>query len=149
MECYRCDHRKVVESGRYAVTPYAETPCAKCKLDDASLHTLEADTEDRTDPLEIAAPAIDEEREDVMPVSVLAECVRQLMALPQDVRDVVCMRVLGLTYREIARRQGLTTAGAEARHERGMNLFPPLRQMFARKTAKVAMRKKTGSVALS
>ncbi|MEI8122176.1 MAG: hypothetical protein WCI20_08990 [bacterium] len=59
---------------------------------------------------------------------------------------VVCMRVLGLTYREIARRQGLTTAGAEARHERGMNLFPPLRQMFARKTAKVAMRKKQGSV---
>ena len=81
-----------------------------------------------------------------MPVSVLAEFVRQLMALPQDVRDVVCMRVLGLTYREIARRQGLTTAGAEARHERGMNLFPPLRQMFARKTAKVAMRKKQGSV---
>jgi len=147
MECYRCDHRKVVESGRYAVTPYAETPCAKCKLDDASLHTLEADEEVLADPPEAAAPANDEDCEDVMPVSVLAEFVRQLMALPQDVRDVVCMRVLGLTYREIARRQGLTTAGAEARHERGMNLFPPLRQMFARKTAKVAMRKKPVSMA--
>ena len=78
----------------------------------------------------------------VYPISVLTELVQHLMALPQDVRDVVCMRVQGLTYRQIARRQGLTTAGAEARHERGMSLFPPLRELFTRKMVKRGLRRK-------
>jgi hypothetical protein len=54
------------------------------------------------------------------------------------------MRFLGMSYRQIARRQGLTTAGAEARHERGMRLFPPLRALFARKMVKRGLRRKPG-----
>ncbi|MEI6150415.1 MAG: sigma factor-like helix-turn-helix DNA-binding protein [bacterium] len=155
MECHQCKHRKAVESGRYAVAPYEETPCAKCGLEDASIRTLESDdgrpafivgADEGTDPLEIVAPMPYEEPEErLYPISVLTELVQHLMALPQDVRDVVCMRVQGLTYRQIARRQGLTTAGAEARHERGMSLFPPLRELFARKMVKRGLRRKAGA----
>lgn len=45
-----------------------------------------------------------------------------------------------MTYPEIARKQRITTAGAEARHERAMRLFPELRQLFILKTAKQKMR---------
>lgn len=115
------------------------------------MRTLEADegrpafvvgAEDGVEPAEAAAPEPDEEGVDMMPVDVLAEFAGRLLELPQDVRDVVCMRFIGLSYREIGRRQGLTTAGAEARHERGMRLFPPLRALFTRKMVKRRLRRK-------
>ncbi len=34
--------------------------------------------------------------------------------------------------------------GAEARHERGMSLFPPLRELFTRKMVKRGLRRKAG-----
>ena len=56
--------------------------------------------------------------------------------MTQDFRDVVCLRFIGLTYPEIAVKQGITSAGAEARHERAMRLFPELRELFILKTAR-------------
>jgi hypothetical protein len=150
MECHECKHRKAVESGKYAVTPFRETPCGRCTLTDISMRTLEVDegrpvyvgrTEGVDVPPEEAVPEPDESV-DMMPVDVLVEVCAGILSLPQDVRDVVCMRVVGLSYRQIGRRQGITTAGAEARHERGMSLFPPLRELFSRKMVKRGMRRK-------
>ncbi len=152
MECHECKHHKAVETGKYAVTPFRDTPCGRCTLTDISMRTLEADesrpvfacgTEDGEAPLEEAVPEPDESV-DMMPVDVLVEVCAGILSLPQDVRDVVCMRVVGLSYRQIGRRQGITTAGAEARHERGMSLFPPLRALFARKMVKRGIRRKAG-----
>lgn len=68
------------------------------------------------------------------------------MALPQELRDVVCWWFVGLSYPWIARKQGITTAGAEARHERAMRLFPELRQLFFLKTSRQKMRQPAGTV---
>ncbi len=153
MECHECKHHKAVETGKYAVTPFRETPCGRCTLTDISIRTLEADedrpvfacgTEDGEAPEEAVAAEPGEEIVDMMPVDVLVEVCAGILSLPQDVRDVVCMRVIGLSYRQIGRRQGITTAGAEARHERGMSLFPPLRALFSRKMVKRGIRRKAG-----
>jgi hypothetical protein len=153
MECHRCPHREAVENGKYAVGSFRQTPCARCILEDVSARTLEADeerpvfavgSEEGVEAPEPVAPEPEEETADMMPVEVLAEFAGRLLELPQDVRDVVCMRFLGMSYRKIGRRQGLTTAGAEARHERGMRLFPPLRALFARKMVKRGLRRKPG-----
>jgi DNA-directed RNA polymerase specialized sigma24 family protein len=76
-----------------------------------------------------------------LPLDVLEELVSRLLTLPQELRDVVCWRFMGLEYKEIARKQKLTTAGAEARHDRAMQLFPELRQLFIVKTARKTMRR--------
>jgi DNA-directed RNA polymerase specialized sigma24 family protein len=81
-----------------------------------------------------------------LPVDVMEELVARLLTLPQELRDVVCWRFMGLEYKEIARKQRITTAGAEARHDRAMRLFPELRQLFIVKTARQKMRQPTGTV---
>jgi DNA-directed RNA polymerase specialized sigma24 family protein len=85
-------------------------------------------------------PFAEEVVETKMPVGVMEELVARLLSLPQELRDVVCWRFTGLTYPEIARVQRITTAGAEARHERAMRLFPELRELFIVKTARQKMR---------
>jgi len=151
MECHHCQHREAIERGRFVVAPFRQTPCARCVLGDVSIRTLDVDegrpafvvgSEDGVESVEVAAPDPDGDTDGLMPVEVLAEFVGRLLELPQDVRDVVCMRFVGMSYRQIARRQGLTTAGAEARHERGMRLFPPLRALFVRKMVKRGLRRK-------
>ena len=147
MECHRCPHREDMAAGKYANTAFAETPCAQCELREVSLRTLAVDPErpafvpgqngaaDGTCemvpfPGEVVAP------EAKLPVDVMEEFVVRLLELPQDVRDVVCWRFVGLDYREIAQKQQITTAGAEARHRRAMRQFPELRQLFTVKTAR-------------
>lgn len=151
MECHRCEHREKVESGKFARSRFRRTPCAKCELREVSVRTMavdlgrpvyvpggdgagEATCEMVPFPEEMVVP----ERQ--LPVGVMEELVARLLELPQDVRDVVCLRFMGLEYKEIARRQRITSAGAEARHERAMRLFPELRELFIRKTAKAKMR---------
>lgn len=75
-----------------------------------------------------------------LPVTVLEELVERLLTLPRELRDVVCWRFMGLEYKEIGRKQRITTAGAEARHDRAMRLFPELRQLFIVKTRRQRMR---------
>ncbi len=159
MECHRCKNREAIEAGKYAQMTFGKTPCAKCELREVSLRTMAIDV-DRpayvvgTDggasatcemvpfPEELEA----EVAEAKLPVDVLEELVERLLTLPQDLRDVVCWRFMGLEYKEIARKQRITTAGAEARHDRAMRLFPELRQLFIVKTARQRMRQPAGTV---
>ena len=75
-----------------------------------------------------------------LPVSVMEELVARLLALPQELRDVVCWRFMGKEYQEIARKQRITTAGAEARHRRAIRMFPELSELFILKTTRMKMR---------
>jgi DNA-directed RNA polymerase specialized sigma24 family protein len=151
MECHRCQHRKVIDSGRYARTPFRRTPCAKCELRELSPRTVAVDPDRPAyvtgkdcpgEPTcEMVTFAEEEETDEAMlPVGVMEELVARLLNLPQEVRDVVCLRFAGMDYKDIGRRQRITAAGAEARHERAMRLFPELRELFVLKTARHRMR---------
>lgn len=145
MECHRCPHREKVKAGKYARTRFGRTPCAKCDLRESSMRTMAVDLDrpvylpggssDGTCEI-VPCPEELEVAEAKLPVVVMEELVARLLTLPLDVRDVVCLRFSGLEYKEIARRQGITAAGAEARHERAMLLFPELRELFILKTAR-------------
>jgi hypothetical protein len=150
MECHRCKHREDLEAGKYAAVPFRKTPCAKCELKEVSLRTMEVDPDrpvyvvGKDAGVETTVPCPEEMEataEIKLPLDVLEELVSRLLTLPQELRDVVCWRFMGLEYKEIARKQKLTTAGAEARHDRAMRMFPELRQLFIVKTARQTMRR--------
>ena len=151
MECHRCQHREALEAGKYAGVPFRRTPCAKCELKEVSIRTMEVDPDrpvfmpGREGLLESSCrvePFPDEaEGEDKsMPVRVMEELVARLLTLPTELRDVVCWRFAGMEYQEIAKRQKITAAGAEARHRRAMRMFPELRELFIVKTARMKLR---------
>jgi len=145
MECHRCEYGEAVKAGKYARTRFGRTPCAKCDLRESSMRTMAVDLDrpvylpgvasDGTCEM-IPCPEELEVTEAKLPVVVMQELVARLLELPQDLREVVCLRFSGLEYKEIARRQRITAAGAEARHERAMGLFPELRELFILKTAR-------------
>ena len=151
MECHRCPHSEDVAAGKYLNVGFALTPCGKCELLEFSLRTMPLD-EDRpayvpgadggVEPTCEMVPFPEEEEVEAakLPVHVMEEFIVRLLALPDDVRDVVCWRFIGLTYPQIADKQRTTTAGAEARHRRAMRMFPELRQLFILKTARQKMR---------
>ncbi len=151
MECHRCQHREALEAGKYAGVPFRRTPCAKCELKEVSLRTMEVDPERpvfvprreglpestcRVEPFPDEAEVEDKS----MPVRVMEELVTRLLTLPAELRDVVCWRFAGMEYQEIAKRQKITTAGAEARHRRAMRMFPELSQLFILKTTRMKLR---------
>ena len=156
MECHKCEHHEAVEAGKYVGVPFELTPCSKCDLQEVSIRTMEIEP-DRpvyvpgrqsggTPGLggagvhwDVPFPEELEAEEATIPVNLIEEFITRLLGLPEVVRDVVCLRFIGLTYPEIARKQGITTAGAESRHRRAMRMFPELRQLFILKT----MRQKT------
>jgi DNA-directed RNA polymerase specialized sigma24 family protein len=45
--------------------------------------------------------------EATIPVDLIEEFITRLLGLPDVLRDVVCLRFIGLTYSEIARKQGI------------------------------------------
>jgi hypothetical protein len=149
MECHKCKHREDLEAGKYAKTRFRRTPCGKCELREISIRTMEVDL-DRpiydpgkggpSQPVYDVDPFAEEAVETKMSVGVMEELVARLLSLPRELRDVVCWRFTGLTYPKIARKQRITTAGAEARHKRAMRLFPELRELFIAKTARKKMR---------
>ena len=76
-----------------------------------------------------------------LPISVMNEVIFILLSMPPEVRDVLCWRFSGMSYRDIATLQGITIAGAEVRLWRAMKKWPALRALFAEKAAKQARRK--------
>jgi len=152
MQCHRCEHHEAVEAGKYALVSFEETPCAKCELLEDSSRTMQVELDrpvyvpghdegvEPTYQMVLFPEEAEPEAETSLPVEVMGELVGRLLSLPRELRDVVCWRFMGLSYPRIARKQQITTAGAEARHDRAMRLFPELRKLFARKIAKRQMR---------
>jgi hypothetical protein len=147
MECHKCEHREELADGKYAGIPFRRTPCARCELKQDSTRTMEVDPERPVyvpggeTGMPMPCPTEDEAAaEPELPMSVMEELVARLLTLPGELRDVVCWRFAGMEYQEIAKRQRITTAGAEARHRRAMRMFPELRELFVVKTARMKMR---------
>ena len=152
MECHRCEYHEAVEAGKYVGVPFELTPCSKCDLQELSIRTIEFNVErpvdvQKSDGAEntqwqagagvhwdVPFPEEEEAAEATIPLNLIEEFITRLLGLPECVRDVVCLRFIGLTYPEIARKQEITTAGAESRHKRAMRLFPELRELFILKT---------------
>ena len=141
MECHKCKDRSDIEAGKFARKPYAETPCAKCELKVNSVYTLEYN-EDRESRIQSAVCSEQmTENEELLPVSVMREAMVEFLRLPPEIRDVVCWRFAGMSYRDIAVLQGITVAGAEVRLWRAMKKWPALTALFGEKAAKQSRRK--------
>ena len=141
MECHCCPHRADIDAGKYARTPFRRTPCAKCALKESSFKTLEFDVWRRdagVGPEGMAATEVEAEGDgaEAMPVSVLTELAAALISLPSELRDVVCWRLAGWSYRKIGVAQGIGATAVEMRHQRAMKLCPCLWAAFARKMAR-------------
>ena len=77
----------------------------------------------------------------LLPASTFATCLQGLLALDPELRELVALRFLGLSYREIAERQGISTQLAEMRHKRAIREWPALADLFPKKMAKQSRRK--------
>lgn len=145
MFCHKCCHDADVRAGKYAGVAYEETPCAKCSMKMCSVGSREFEDWRRDETVKLE-DIPDEARDGggratEMPVEVLVELVAGLLALPTAFRDVVCWRLCGWSYRDIAAAQGITPAGAEWRHKRALEMSPLLASAFAAKAARRERRK--------
>lgn len=140
MECHRCSHAAEVRDGRWRGVRWERTPCSRCELVQSSAGTKEykdnmAIDEGAPKPWEFEE-APESEKEEMLPLAVMAQAVAGLMSMDSLTREVVCQRYMGKRYRLIAEAHGVSTAAAEHRHARALVRWPALREMFAAKWAK-------------
>jgi DNA-directed RNA polymerase specialized sigma24 family protein len=142
--CHSCKFKQAVDAGEFKNTPWEEVPCSSCDVMTGVGFAVEYDDSRESGDHAVEPPAHCMARggqEKMLPVSVMSQVVTGLMTLKPELRDVVSLRYLGLTYPEIAERQGVTMACVEKRHRRAMELWPALREMFPEKVAKKRRRK--------
>ena len=77
----------------------------------------------------------------MLPVATISSIIQGLLFLDPELRDLVAWRYQGLTYKEIGRRQGISTQLAEMRHKRALRDWPALESLFPEKIAKQSRRK--------
>ena len=141
MECHKCEHRAAIEAGKYHRVAWADTPCAKCPvlMDPPPFAGGVIVSDAQNDlPDEQQAPVPDQVDDldgggqyDL--VSRLVPFVARLLSLGPVTRDVVCYRLAGKSYREIADILGVSVARVEQRQCRAMREWPELASFFASK----------------
>lgn len=150
MECHKCQWAVRIKEWEHDGTPFAETPCARCTLNEVSAGTLAYDEGRRGSeeadcgltPADEAEAAEEPDAGDVLPVSVMADAVRLLLSLPKDALEVIRLRYGGLPYAEIARLMGKSVDAVEKRHERVLEKNPVLGELFPRKVRKQRARQR-------
>ncbi|VGO19142.1 sigma factor-like helix-turn-helix DNA-binding protein [Pontiella sulfatireligans] len=159
MLCHKCPHYDSIQRGDYASKPWKDTPCAKCKMGEDTFYSVPFDEEQPVvagggDPgPAMSAYTVAEGRDPgsadrcslpgdtMLPASTLATCLQGLLTLDPELREIVALRFLGLSYREIAERQGTSVQLAEMRHKRALRDWPALESLFPEKVAKQSRRK--------
>jgi hypothetical protein len=143
--CHTCEHATAIAEGKFAGKRWEDVPCSTCDVMSGAGFALEFD-ESRgvVGDQQLAVGSSREGLEDRLPVSVMREIVVGLLKLRPELRDVVAWRYAGVKYADIALVQGVTRACVEKRHRRAMELWPALRSLFPRKSAKQSMRKPHG-----
>lgn len=149
--CHTCPFKPKVDAGEYKDTPWEEVPCSSCEVMSGVGFSVEYDDE-RPEPQSgyggreqgVKPVGSEPEEEKMLPLDVMRSAMTGLMTLKPELRDVVCWRYLGLTYPEIAERQGVTVACVEKRHRRAMEVWPALKELFPEKVAKRKRRKPHG-----
>lgn len=134
MTCHTCPHYEDVMRGVYSTSPWRESPCAKCNLNETAPHEILLDEEHP--PAEaLSTPDDGTDESALLPADVLTQFVTGFLSLPPEQRDVVSLRYQGLQYKEIAERQGVTTQCVEKRHRLAMRDWPVLESLFPYKVA--------------
>ena len=148
-KCHKCKHDAEVKAGKYKGVPFRLTPCGKCAWRENSAHTKEYDDE----KVYAAGPVCkvwdtchgEEEADPLMPMSVLTSAVSLLLRLTPKTFAVIGMRLDGMPYKEIARRQHSTMAATEALLRRAMSKHPDLKSLLVLKAEKQKWRRRSGS----
>lgn len=148
MRCHTCPHHDYIQRGDYSSKPWNETPCSSCKAREDWLYSVPFDEEKPPVPA-LGYPALSCDSDSVvkprsvsdtvaeeMPVDALARFFDGMLRLPSELRDIVAWRFLGVSYKEIAKRQGTSIQLAEMRHKRAIRECPLLRSLFPEKVAK-------------
>ena len=146
--CHRCPHSK--HMALYSEIEWRLTPCSQCPQlneDAASFRTLAFDETRGTpeneggekdeggrmkDESEVGGQA----DEPVLPVSVLAEAVRMLLALPLRTFRILQRRLRGDSYRLIGEELQVTPQAAEVQLRRALKAQPHLRCLLPKKEAR-------------
>ena len=77
----------------------------------------------------------------LLPVGLFADFIKGLFLLDSDLRDVISLRFLGATYREIGEQLGISTQLAEMRHKRALREWPLFEAFFPEKVARRTRRR--------
>jgi len=148
MRCHTCPHHEAVQRGDFSSKPWNTIPCSTCLPGDEVFFSVPLDEENPPVPAPgySLSPADDDPAikrryssvplADVMPVEVLAKFIEGLLSLSAELRDIIAWRFLGISYKEIAKRQGTSIQLAEMRHKRALRECPLLRTLFPEKIAK-------------
>lgn len=142
MECHKCGFAERIKTAEFENVPWSETPCSRCELTESSKATIEYDDDrsttwdQRQEDQELGSGV------DLMPVSVLADAVSLMLALPKDALEVLRLRYGGMPYREIADTMGLKVDAVEKRLGRTLTKNPVLGTLFPRKVRKQAARRR-------
>lgn len=135
MTCHTCPHYEDVMRGVYDSSPWRESPCAKCNLNETAPHAVPYDDEHPPAAAAIDSPDDCTDQPTLLPADVLSQFITGFLSLPPEQRDVISLRYQGLPYKEIAQRQGVTTQCAEKRHRLAMRDWPVLKSLFPFKVA--------------
>ncbi len=143
--CHNCVHSAAIADGVYADREWDKVPCSTCDVMSGVGYAVDYEDWRKThDERAIHKLQRPEEPElDLLPLSVLRDWLIGFLKLPPHYRDVIAWRYAGMRYEDIALAQGVTTACAEKRHSRALDLWPELGELFPSKVSKRANRKKS------
>ncbi len=143
MNCHSCPHQVAVKRGDYDSKPWNETPCSGCKLGEDTFFSVPLDEEHPPVSAQgdsahasVNSPAMPDTVAEQLVYGSLVSFFDSLLSLPSEQRDVVAWRFQGLTYWQIAERQGTSSQLAEMRHKIALKKYPILRTLFPEKVAK-------------
>lgn len=143
MNCSRCEFAAKIKEAEHGGIRFEDTPCARCKLTEDSSHTMEFD--EARDALESGdqRTGVGGQADDpALPLSVLAEALREILTLPPDTLHVLQARYLGRSYVEIGRETGTTAQAAEVKVRRLLEKNAHLRHLLPAKARKQEARKR-------
>ncbi len=139
--CHNCPVADEIAAGAFENAAWDEVPCSTCDVMTGLGHAIEYD-DSRAAPENKGAADVAACPGECLPVTVLQDLVAGLLLLPAELRDVVAWRFAGMSYPDIAKVQGISTAAVEKRHRRALALWPALEAMFAVKVSKQGRRKR-------
>ena len=132
-KCHRCpwDVPNKIKSGEFENTDWSEVPCSKCKFDEFSDNHGKSYVSFDFLP-EHEQVQFMEEESDVLnllyerSILVLREIFHQFIVMDRLTREIVLDRFKGNTYKDIAKKHGISTSGVFKRLKKVILTWPML-----------------------